>query len=179
MRGRGFTLVEVVMVLVIVGILVVFIAPIIVTAVNAYDQTSRNTEVLTKMRYAMERMAREIRSIRRDPVNSADYDVVTGSMTASLFEFCRGDGTRVTINYTNPNVAIGYTTGFASSCTASAATTQNLTDSATSFSLTYLRTDGGAAAGKNDVAYVDIAMALTGTGTGAYNSAMRVDMRNP
>src|SRR5206468_3344373 len=129
MRVPGFTLIETVMVLIIIGILAVFIAPVLSTAVNSYDTTSRNIEVLTKMRYAMERMAREIRSIRRDPVNVGNYDIVTGSMTAAKFEFCRPDGTRVTIdNATSASqVQIGYTTGFTSTCTSSAATIQTLT----------------------------------------------------
>lgn len=179
MRPRGFTLIEVVMVIIILAILVAFVAPILSGAVGAYDTASRNIEVLTKMRYAMERIAREIRMIRRDPVNSANYDIVTGSMTVSKFEFCRAGGTRVTIDYTSPNLKLGYTTGFTSSCTASAATTQTLTDAATSFTLTYRTIGGGVAAGNNDVAYVDVAMTITGTGTSAYNSSMRVDMRNP
>ena len=179
MRLHGFTLIESVMVLIIIGILIVFVAPILTTAVGAYDQTSRNIEVLTKIRYTMERLAREMRSIRRDPVNTANYDIVTGSMTASTFEFCRADGTRVTISYSNPNLKLGYTTGFASSCSASAATTQNLSDAATSFTMAYVTAAGGVAAGKNDVAYVDITMTTTGTSTLAYTSSMRVDMRNP
>jgi MSHA biogenesis protein MshO len=180
-RAGGATLIEVIVVIIISGILVVFIAPILTTAVDSYDRTSRNIEVLTKMRYAMERIAREIRSIRRDPLNVDTYDVVTGSMTATKFEFCRPDGTRVTIDNTtlSTEIALGYTAGFTSTCTASAATTRTLTDSVTLFSLTYRTITGAVAAGKTDVAYVDIALSITGTGTSAYSSSMRVDMRNP
>ena|SRR5947207_14005101 len=169
------------MVLIISGILVVFIAPILTLGVDSYDRTSRNVEVLTKMRYAMERIAREIRSIRRDPLDRGSYDVVTGSMTGTKFEFCRPDGTRVTIDNTTSatQIALGYTTGFTSTCTASAATTQVLTDSVTTFSMTYLTVTGAAATGKTDVAYVDLSLWITGTGTLVYKSSMRVDMRNP
>jgi type II secretory pathway pseudopilin PulG len=180
-RARGATLIEIIVVIIISGILVVFIAPILTTAVDSYDRTSRNIEVLTKMRYAMERIAREIRTIRRDPLDAGSYDVVTGSMTATKFEFCRPDGTRVTIDNTTlaSEIAIGYTAGFTSTCTASAASTRTLTDSVTAFSLTYRTVTGGVATGKTDVAYVDIAVTITGTGTSGYNSSMRVDLRNP
>src|SRR5205814_9023804 len=113
MRHRGFSLVDVVMVLIISGILVVFIAPILTLGVESYDRTSRNVEVLTKMRYAMERIAREIRSIRRDPLDPASYDIVT--MTTTQFAFCRPDGTRVIIDNTpTTQVDLGYTVGFTS-----------------------------------------------------------------
>jgi len=147
MRARGFTLIEMVMVIIIMTILAAFIGPILAEAVSAYDSISRNIEVLTKMRYAMERLAREIRMVRRDPVNSGNYDIVT--MAVNKLEYCQADGTGVIIDYT------------------------------TGFTLTYFNAAGGAAVGKNDVAYVQVALTLTGTGTSAYNLSTRVDLRNP
>src|SRR5260221_11375193 len=107
MRARGFTLIEIVMVVIIMAILAAFIAPILAEAVSAYDTISRNIEVLTKMRYAMERLAREIRMVRRDPVNSGNYDIVT--MAANSLEFCQADGTGVIISYASPNVSVPFT----------------------------------------------------------------------
>jgi len=180
MRARGFTLIEMVMVIIIMTILAAFIGPILAEAVSAYDSISRNIEVLTKMRYAMERLAREIRMVRRDPVNSGNYDIVT--MAVNKLEYCQADGTGVIIDYTSPpNVSIGFSAvgAFASTCGASGATTRILTDMATGFTLTYFNAAGGAAVGKNDVAYVQVALTLTGTGTSAYNLSTRVDLRNP
>ena len=180
MRAHGFTLIEMVMVVIIMAILAAFIAPILAEAVSAYDTISRNIEVLTKMRYAMERLAREIRMVRRDPVNSANYDIVT--MAANSLEFCQADGTGVIISYASPNVSVAFTNAgiFSSvSCSASALTARVLTDMATGFTLTYFNAAGGAAVGKNDVAYVQVALTVTGTGTSAYNLSTRVDLRNP
>src|SRR5258706_1148181 len=181
MRAQGFTLIEMVMVVIIMAILAAFIALILAEAVSAYDTISRNIEVLTKMRYAMERLAREIRMVRRDPVNSGNYDIVT--MAANKFEFCQADGAGVIIDYTSPpNVTVAFANAgtFTSvSCSASALTARVLTDMATGFTLTYFNAAGGAAVGKNDVAYVQVALTLTGTGTSAYNLSTRVDLRNP
>jgi prepilin-type N-terminal cleavage/methylation domain-containing protein len=181
MRARGFTLIEMVMVIIIMAILAAFIAPILAEAVSAYDAVTRNIEVLTKMRYAMERLSREIRMVRRDPVNSGNYDIVT--MVANKLEFCQPDGTGVIISYTSPpNVTIAVTnagTFNSVSCSASALTARVLTDMATAFTLTYFNAAGGAAVGKNDVVYVQVALTLTGTGTLAYNLSTRVDLRNP
>lgn len=181
---RGYTLIEAVVVILIAGILAAFVAPVLSTAVSSYDVTSRNTEVMTKMRYAMERMAREIRQVRRDPVNSAEYDIA--DMTATNFQFCKADNTRVRINYTSPNVGLAYTAGFTSTCTAAAVATQVLTDQVTAppaspFTFTYCMADGVTCVGVNrtNVAFVDISMTITGTGTGAYTNTMRVDLRAP
>jgi prepilin-type N-terminal cleavage/methylation domain-containing protein len=183
---RGYTVIEMAIVIIILGILVVFLAPILLGAVNSYDTTSRNLEVLTKMRYSMDRMAREVRNLRRDPTNTARADV--SSMTASKFEFCRGDGTRVTLDSAAVagEVRIGYTAGsLQTSCAAGAATTNTLTDAVTAFAFQYCRIDSvcaassGATVDELSVAFVDITMTLTGTGTSAYTSSQRVDLRNP
>ena len=183
MRARGATLIEIIVVIIISGILVVFIAPILATAVDSYDRTSRNIEVLTKMRYAMERISREIRSIRRDPLDSGSYDIATAlsGMTAKKLQFCRSDGTRVTIDNLSlaTEIAVDYTSGFTATCTAATLSGQTLTDSVTLFNFTYLTITGAAATGKTDVAYVDIDLRMAGTGTSTYLNTMRVDLRNP
>jgi len=186
MRALGYTLIEVAIVIIIMGILVAFLAPILLGAVSAYDTTSRNIEVLTKMRYSMDRMAREIRNLRRDPNNLGRADV--SSMTATKFEFCRGDGTRVTLDAAAVagEVRIGYTAGsLQTSCAVGAATTNTLTDAVTLFQFQYCRIDSvcaassGATVDELSVAFVDITMTLTGAGAGAYTSGLRVDLRNP
>jgi len=176
---RGATLVEMVLVIIIMGILAAFIAPALSGAVSSYDQTSRNIEVLTKMRYAMERIARELRAMRRDPFNSSNYDTPSLA-SATKLDFCRTDGTRVSIQQVGNEVRIDYAGGFGSTtCTAAASTTNTLTDSVTAFGMSYLTFGGAATASQSQLQYIDISMTLTGTGTSAYSSAMRVDLRNP
>jgi hypothetical protein len=79
---------------------------------------------------------------------------------------------------------LGYGAVFVSTCTAGAATTQTLTDAVTAFSFNYCLADGATCAvdgtvNRTNVAFVDITMTLTGTGTLAYTSTARVDLRSP
>ena len=58
--ARGWSLVELVMVIIIVGTLAAFIGPLLLKAVSAYDMTEGTVGAYAKMRYAMERIAREV-----------------------------------------------------------------------------------------------------------------------
>lgn len=165
------------MVIIIVGILAAFIAPILATAVDSYDTTSRHLGVLTKVRYATERVAREIRAVRRDPADTTRYDFASIASPTKL-DLCRSDDTRVSLELVATELRLAYTTGITSTCTASAPPTLTLADGVTAFSLTYLKWDGTGATGLDDVAYIDVALTLSDTGA-TYSSNMRVDLRQP
>src|SRR3989442_4945829 len=163
----------------IVGILAAFVAPVLTQSLSSYEMTSDNVQMLGNMRYAMERMARELRNMRRDPTNTANYDI--GTMTATSLVFTKADGNQVTIDNTtlSSEVKLGYS---------SPAATATLTDSvkASGFTLTYCRIDGttcatssGATVDKSNVAFVQVDMTLTSTNTGDYTSSLRVDLRIP
>ena len=117
--------------------------------------------------------------MRRDPTNTANYDI--GTMTATSLVFTKADGNQVTIDNTtlSSEVKLGYS---------SPAATATLTDSvkASGFTLTYCRIDGttcatssGATVDKSNVAFVQVDMTLTSTNTGDYTSSLRVDLRIP
>ena len=182
MVARGYTLLEVVIVIIIMGIVAVFVGPVLSEAVSSYDTTSRNIEVLTRMRYAMERMEREIRHVRRDAANSANYDITT--MTSSQLVFTKPDGNQVSIdNLTAGEVRLGYSTPAASA---------TLTDAVTEFCLGYCRIDdttctlnagtctaSGSSVDATNVAFAEIRMKLAGSGTLEYTNTMRVALRIP
>lgn len=58
---RGFTLIEVVMVVVLIGIIAGILAPFITQSVNAYSATRSRTDLVAKGRLALERINREVR----------------------------------------------------------------------------------------------------------------------
>ena len=167
MRARGWTLVELVMVVVIVGMLAVFIGPLLLNTVAAYDRTEGTVTTYAKMRYAMERMAREVRAIRRNPADTTDFDIA--SMTPANFTFTREDGTQVSIVAAGGNVTLTYVGTGAGV----------LTDQVSAFNLAYYRQDGAtAAAGATDVAFVEIAMTLADA-PNSYPNRLRLALRNP
>lgn len=166
-RQQGFTLMEMVIALVVLGLLGSVAGYGLVGGVLAFSETTGTVKTLGKLRYANERMAREIREIRRNPVTPANYDIST--MTASNLVFTRSDGITVTLAAAPPLVQLGYSTP---------ALSQVLTDEVGSLSFSYLQADGSTAAtGNNDIAFVDFELVLSHNGNN-YPQRSRVSLRN-
>jgi prepilin-type N-terminal cleavage/methylation domain-containing protein len=164
--ARGWTLVELIMAIVIVGTLAVFVGPVLLNAVKAYDRTQATVGTYAKMRFAMERMAREIGAIRRDPANTTAFQVA--SMAANNFTFTKEDGTEVALTPVGTTVNLSYT----------AIGNGTLTDSVTAFSFAYFRHDGAtAAANATELEFVEISLTVT-DGTTPYANRLRVALRN-
>ena len=60
-RSRGFTLVEMVTVIVLLGIIAVVLAPFIANAIQAWHDSRARAELVARGRLALERLAREVR----------------------------------------------------------------------------------------------------------------------
>src|SRR5215211_5127906 len=95
-RIEGFSLVELTLVIVILGILVVFVGPVLYNAMRSYAGIQVGATTNANVRYAMERIAREMRDIRRQTTDSAYLDI--RGMSASSMEFFQSDGSRVVLN---------------------------------------------------------------------------------
>lgn len=91
-EARGFTLIEVVLTIVLVGIVAGVAAVIIMQGTSAYSTGRSRLEAHEQARFALERMAREVRQIRSRAAAPVD-DILT--MTPAGLEFIDLGGTQV------------------------------------------------------------------------------------
>lgn len=164
-RLRGWSVAELILVIVIVGTLGAFVGPVLLQGSTAYDKTQASIATYAKMRYAMERMAREIRQVRRSPADGANFDI--SSMLASSFAFVKEDATTVTLSFSGSVVTLDY-----------GGTAATLTDQVGSFALAYYQQDGSTAAtSAANVSFVQVSLTLV-EGANNYPSRLRIDLRS-
>ena len=165
-RVEGLSLIELVMVIVILGILAAFIGPILYNAMRSYDSGQSAVLTQAKLRYAMERMARELREIRRQTTDATFADVT--AMGATSIAFFKTDGTQVILAASGNQINLSY-----------AAVTGMLTDQLGAFSLAYFQQDAvTVAATSASIAFVQISLAVS-EGTNLFSGRVRVDLKNP
>lgn len=165
-RYRGFTLIEMTMVIVILGVLAAASAPLLTNSFQAYETSQTNLVTLSKLRYATERMAREVREVAFDGTN---YQITMGASTLS---FTKNDtaGTVVTITGAPPLVTLQYSTP---------AMSATLTDQVTSLQFQYCDiADSCVGVTTATVAYIDVALTLTDPNSGAAVQRTRIALRN-
>jgi prepilin-type N-terminal cleavage/methylation domain-containing protein len=88
-HAKGFTLVEIVMTIVLVSVLAAIAAVIILQGVRGYVSEASRSDIHYQTRLAMERMTREVRTIRQpqpgtDTVGTTALGTITGNPTSSL-----------------------------------------------------------------------------------------------
>jgi len=81
-NSKGYTLIELVMVIVLLGIIAGVVAPFILKAMQAYTASKARAELVAKGRLAMERLAREVRVAVPNSLTVLD--------TGNGIEFARG-----------------------------------------------------------------------------------------
>lgn len=155
------------MVIVLIGIMAAVGAPMIANGIRLAVTASADLDTLSQLRYATERLAREVREVQ----SIAGVYSITTSVGApgSSLSFTKGDGTVVTINGAAlPAVTLGYS-GIGSA---------PLTSQATSLQFSYTSLDGAPVATSN-VRFVDIALTVQNPASGAtYSQVTRVALRN-
>ena len=165
-RVEGLSLIELVLVIVILGILAAFIGPILLNAMRSYDTGQSALVAQAKLRYAVERMSRELREVRRQTTDATFADVAT--MGAATIDFFKTDGTRVVLRASGNQLTLAYST-----------LTAVLTDQLGSFSLAYFQQNASTVApSASSLAFVQISLSVS-EGTNLYSARVRVDLKNP
>ena len=162
------------MVIVIVGVIAGTVASLTTGGVTAFTAGREAVDVLSELRLVSERIARELRSVRRDPTTPANFDFMTPVAACDdnvQFRRLESDGTTVTtvtIDSVGSTLRIGY----------SAPPGNHTLSERGSVTFCYLQQDGAAAATSlADVAFVEVALTLTHNGNN-YPQRTRVALRN-
>ena len=88
-RVEGFSLLELILVIAILGVLAAFVGPVVFNAMRSYDQTQRGVQTQAKMRYAIERIihaAAITPRLERERAESARIIEVNLVSTVALLE---------------------------------------------------------------------------------------------
>lgn len=148
MQQRGFSLIEMILAVVVMGIIALTGSQILSSGVDAYAETKEAIDTLNKAVYTLERLKMEIRETR---YTSGAYSVTTCS--ANRYQFTRSDGVTVDIQSAPPVVTLGYSSPVASA---------TLTDQVSSFAFAYYNASNTATTPCTPatLAYVDISYTL-------------------
>jgi prepilin-type N-terminal cleavage/methylation domain-containing protein len=155
-RSRGFTLLEAVVAIVLLGLLASVGTNMMSDTMIASFTTTQNHSSGSQLRFAVERMAREIREMA---YAATGYDITTKTSTSLVFK--KEDGTTVSISASANTVTMAY-----------GATSSTLTDqlSTGGLSLTYLDQLGAATTDNDEIRFVQISMTVANTKTGKTDS---------
>lgn len=168
-RSYGFTLLEFTLVLIVLGVIAALNVPVMVKSLEAYDATQASVKTLSQLRYASERLAREIRATDfRAGVYISNLST-DPAMTALVFT--KIDGVSVTVSVAGTQVLLDYDSA--------GITPQVLTDQLNSLTLTYRDAADVITNTATDVRYVDVALVLTNPYNGQnYSQQVRIGLRD-
>jgi len=162
-NNRGFTLIEVIASLVLVGILAAVAGMGMIQATNAFIFTKESIMLGQKGDLAMSRLRRSVQNLT----------MIVGSPTSSSLSIRRLDrGAEITESYSLASGTLRLNSGNG---------TQALTDSVQSFSLSYAHTNGSAwtpAMGIDKLATINVTTALSGPGGAVVTYVDKIMPRN-
>lgn len=163
--NTGFSLIEMVVSIVVLGVLSAVTAPVFTTSLRGYVESDATLTTLSKARYATERIARELREVQ---YNSGTGSFTFTAMGANNVTFTKWNGTTVTLNVAGTNVNLRY---------APPNVTAPLTDELGALTLAYLDATGAIGATASTVRAIDVNLTLTNRGA-THTQQVRVGLRN-
>jgi prepilin-type N-terminal cleavage/methylation domain-containing protein len=168
---HGFTLIELIAALVLLGIVASVGASLISDNSRTVSMVASRQTTSDRMRYAMDRMAREMREVKYD--STTGYQIST--MDASTLVFVRTiGGSDVTVTITRPNGSSNVTLGYSTP-----AVTSTLINQLSGFTFQYLDIDGQATTSLTNVRFVVVSISVLDATSGSLVSErMRIALRN-
>lgn len=167
---RGFTLVEMVIAIIALSVLAAIVTPMMLKGVQAYEGTHSSLQTLDKLRYATERMVREIRETN---LNNGVFEI--NMATTPPVTFTKTDGTVVAISFmamTPDLLNLDYSS-------TAPVVSGVLTDEYKSSAFTYFDANGVETLSAAAVRYVRITLTLTNPANGKdYVQQTRVAFRD-
>jgi prepilin-type N-terminal cleavage/methylation domain-containing protein len=177
-RPRGTTLIELLIVIVLIGILGVYASTVFSSTYTTARMVDSSKSSADQLRYAMERLSREIREIKF--VDTGTGYSISSALAASATNlvFVRtisGTDVTVTINKSGSNLTLGYS---------SPAVTSNIAQQVTGFTMDFYTinsTTGAVSAttSKSNLRFVVLTLTATDALSGqAITERTRVTLRN-
>ncbi len=179
-RSSGFTLVELIISIVLIGILAVVGSSMIVDSFATARMVNADSASAGLARYALERLAREIREVKYAGSGATGSYCITMAATNLVFKKpvsgstdvtdCNTEVITVTISYGNPDLTLQYS---------SPAATSTLSDQVSSFSLSYIPDPVDATLTTGTIRFVVIQLTVTDATSGqSVSQRTRVALRN-
>lgn len=155
-RARGFTMVEMIIVIVIMGAIFAVGSLLFGRAFESYALTRQTTDVDWQGRVALERMVRELREIR----SATATDLSVSATSTNPIYFYDADGNPVCFVLSSGRLRRGVDAPGAGGC---ATSLQPLADNVTANGLNfyYYKNDGTATSTPSEVYFVTVTLAIT------------------
>lgn len=166
--ARGFTLIELVLIIILAGLLFGFVSVLLGKVFSSYSLKKDVSDADWQAKVALERMARELRAVRS--ATAADLDVPSASTPQVQFVDTDGNGVCF-YRIAAANRLMRSADGPGSACGTTGA--QPLADNITSLSFSYWNSNAAATAAVASVYYVTVDMTVV---EGGYSGQFRTNV---